>query len=413
MVEPGELQPASPVRSSVRPLGWLALGTFAIGTESFMIAALLPKIATDLEVTVATAGQLMSIFALSYAVSSPVLTALTGRLDRRRLLLLSMGAFSLANILAAITHSYETLAAARVLLACAAGIYTPNANALASVLVPPERRGRAIAIVNGGLTVAIAVGVPLGALVGDHFGWRMTFVGVAAMAAIAFGGVFAGLPRGVGAGMATATLADRVRVVRRPRITSALLMTTLWATGTYTVYSFVAPLLTTTTSLGQGQVGLALLLWGVAAGIGLMIGGRGTDKRGVAPVIRTAIVLLAAALASLSAIAHLVPRELAVVPVLCAMALWGMSAWAFFPAQQARLIELAGAGLAPIALSLNASFMYFGFSLGAVLGGFALVHAGTANLGWVGATCELVALCLFLAIARQRVATDSVAAPRP
>ncbi len=388
-------------RSSYRPLYFLALGTFAIGTESFMIAALLPKIATDLSVTVATAGQLMSIFALSYAVSSPVLTALTGRLDRRKLLLLSMGVFSLANLLAASTQSYETLAAARVLLACAAGIYTPNANALASALVTPERRGRAIAIVNAGLTIAIAVGVPLGALVGNRFGWRMTFVGVAGLAALAVMGLFAGLPRGVGDGIATATLAQRVRVVRRPMITSALLMTTIWATGTYTVYSFVAPFLTNATSLGDGQVGFALLLWGLAAGMGLMIGGRATDRRGLRPVIRTAILVLALALASLSMCAYFVPRELALVPILFAMALWGMSAWAFFPAQQARLIELAGASLAPIALSLNASFMYFGFSLGATLGGFVLGRIGTAYLGWVGASCELLALGLFLVITRR------------
>jgi predicted MFS family arabinose efflux permease len=403
------MKPVSTAGSNYLPLYWLALGTFAIGTEGFMIAALLPRIATDLDVTVAAAGQLISIFALSYAISSPVLTALTGRWDRKKLLLLSMGAFAVANILAAVTDSYETLAGARVLLACAAGIYTPNANALASVLVHPDHRGRAIAIVNGGLTVAIAIGVPLGALVGNRFGWRMTFVGVAVLAAVAVAGLVAGLSTGVGANMETATLAERVRVVRRPKVPSALLVTTLWAIGTYTVYSFVSPFLTETTSLSEGKVGLALLLWGASAGIGLMIGGRAMDRRGFRPVVRTALFVLALALASLSVIAHFVPRELALIPVLFGIALWGMSAWGFFPAQQAHLIEIVGTGLAPISLSLNASFMYFGFSIGAALGGFALIHFGTANVGWIGGTSELVALCVFVAITRRT--GSSAAAP--
>src|SRR5580692_6152254 len=155
---------ATPTTRRPGALYWLALGTFAIGTEGFMIAALLTIIAADIRVSVAEAGLLVSIFALAYATSSPLLTALTGRVERRQLLLGSMSLFAVFNMAAAQAHSFLALAAARVLLAFAAGIYTPNANALAGALVPAEQRGRAIAIVNGGLTAAIALGVPLGAL---------------------------------------------------------------------------------------------------------------------------------------------------------------------------------------------------------------------------------------------------------
>src|SRR2546423_13770709 len=175
-------------------LYWLALGTFAIGTEGFMIAAILPDIAADLVVSVALAGSLISIFSLAYALSSPILTALTGSVNLRKLLLAAMTIFLLGNLLAASMHSYWGLALARVLLACAAGLYTPNANALAGSLVPPERRGRAIAIVNAGLTVAIAIGVPLGAGAGNRLGWRVAFVGVAGMSAAAVLGLASGLP---------------------------------------------------------------------------------------------------------------------------------------------------------------------------------------------------------------------------
>jgi predicted MFS family arabinose efflux permease len=145
--------------------------------------------------------------------------------DRRKLLLAAMTIFSLANVVAASTHTFWGLAAARKLLACAAGMYTPNANALAGALVPPERRGRAIAIVNAGLTVAIAIGVPLGAVVGNRLGWRMTFVGVAVVSAAAVVGLLVGLPARAGAGMVTATLRERVRVVRQPRVVPTLLVT--------------------------------------------------------------------------------------------------------------------------------------------------------------------------------------------
>jgi predicted MFS family arabinose efflux permease len=388
-------------------LYWLALGTFAIGTEGFMIAALLPTIAADIRVSVAEAGLLVSIFALAYATSSPVLTALTGRVDRRQLLLGSMSLFAVFNMAAALAHSFLALAAARVLLAFAAGIYTPNANALAGALVPAEQRGRAIAIVNGGLTAAIALGVPLGALVGERFGWRMTFVGVGVLSALAAVGLARGLQSGIGASMVSASLRERVRAVRNPRVARTLAVTTLWATGSYAVYTYVAPLLYGATPLRGSQIGLALFTWGVAAGVGLFVSGNATDRFGTKVVLRGSLTSLVFALAGLAVVANVVAPAAAVLPVLAAMALWGMSAWAFFPAQQTRFIELVGVPSAPVALSLNASFMYLGFSLGAALGAFSLLHVGPRNLGIVGAVCELAALTLLLVNQARDVRSQS------
>jgi predicted MFS family arabinose efflux permease len=141
------------------PLLWLALGTFATGTESFMIAALLPGLAGDLSVSITAAGQLMTVFALVYALSSPTAT---GAMSRRKVLLLSMAAFGLFNFVAAAAVNYWQLMAARILLACAAGLYVPSASALAGAVVSPQRRGTALAIVTGGSSVAVALGVPKG-----------------------------------------------------------------------------------------------------------------------------------------------------------------------------------------------------------------------------------------------------------
>jgi predicted MFS family arabinose efflux permease len=377
-------------------LYWLALGTFAIGTEGFMIAALLLTIGADLRISIARAGFLVSIFTFAYATSSPVLTTLTARMDRRRLLIWSMSLFAMFNLVAAMAPTFLALAAARVLLAFAAGLYTPNANALAGAIVPAEQRGRAIAVVNGGLTGAIALGVPLGAFIGDRLGWRMTFAVVAALAAIASVGLAHGLRRGIGADLVSTSLSDRIRAARNPCVARALAVTLIWAGGAYTVYTYVAPLLYSATTLRGSQIGLALFTWGLAAGLGLFVSGRATDRFGTDVVLRASLAGLIVALAGLAVVANTVSPTQAIGPVFVALALWGISSWAFFPAQQTRLIQIVGIPSAPVVLSLNASFMYLGFSLGAALGGYSLLFVEPRQLGFVGAACELAALVLLL-----------------
>ncbi len=343
----------------------------------------------------------MAVFALTYAVSSPVLTALTGGLDRRRLLILSMAAFAAANLVAAVAPGYWALVAARVLLAVAAGLYVPSANALAAALAPPARRGRALSIVTGGVSLAVALGVPLGALIGAGFGWRMTFVGVAALAAVACCGLLVGMPRGIGAGLAVASLRERIAVARHPGALAALLVTLIWAIGGYTVYTYIAPFLAIATGLEGSHVGYALFLWGAAAFAGLLIGGAVTDRIGWHRVIGVALPAMALALISLSLSAHYLPQSEALVPVLAALIVWGATAWGFFPAQQSRLIGIIGLKGAPVVLSLNASFMYLGFSVGAALGSLTLTAGSVADLGWVGGLCVLTSLGLFLASDRR------------
>jgi predicted MFS family arabinose efflux permease len=383
------------------PLYWLAAGTFAVGTESFMIAGLLPGMAADLGVSVAAAGQLVTVFALAYALSSPVLTALTGRLNRRTLLIVSMTAFALANAVAWAAQGYWSLMAARVLLALAAGLYVPGANALASAVVAPERRGTAIAIVNGGLSLAIAFGVPLGALIGDGLGWRATFGGVAALSLLALAGLVFGLPRGIGTGLPTATLAERLRAAAQPAILLTLLVTTLWAMASYATYTYLAELVGDATTLRGARIGIVLFLWGVAAAVGLAIGGRAVDRRGPRAVIIPALATSATAFLVMSLSAHLLSRGWAIAPLLAAVAAWGMAHWAFYPAQQTTLVGIAGLKAAPVVLSLNASFMYLGFSLGAGLGSLTLAWRGSADLGLVSAAAAVAALALTLRNARR------------
>jgi predicted MFS family arabinose efflux permease len=397
MTTPSSLAPVS-----YRPLYFLALGTFAIGTEGFMIAALLPGVAADLAVTLSMAGQLVTAFTLFYALSSPILTALTGRVERRKLLLATMGLFTIGNIVAAAASSYWALLFARVMLAIAAGLYVPNANAVAGALLPPERRGRALAIVSGGFSIAVALGVPTGAFIGHHLGWRVTFLGVALLAMIASVGLALGIPKDAGKNLATATLAERLAIIRQPGILPALFVTTFWALGCYTMYTFIAPYLGEVANLDGAQIGYVLFCWGACAFVGVLMGGFVNDKVGARTVIRVALPLTAVALAAFSFAAMYVAPAQRLGVILIAVVVWGVAAWGFFPAQQARLIGKAGIANAPIILSLNASFQYFGFSLGALLGAVTLANVGVAHLGWVGGVCVLGALTVF-ALSERRV----------
>ena len=349
--------------------------------------------------------------ALTYALSSPVLTALTGDFDRRRLLIASMLAFAAANFVALSAHSYSGLLAARILLAVAAGLYVPNANALASALVEASHRGTALSIVTGGTSVAVALGVPLGALVGDHFGWRVNFAAVGVLALIATAGLLSGLPSNIAERLPVASLRERLDVARQPAVLLALLSTNDVGDGVlFTVYTYLASFLARAAGLTGSSVSAVLFTWGVAAVIGLRLGGRLTDRFGHLPVIITSLSVLALAFLSLSTSAVFLPPPAARAPILLAIALWGVSAWAFFPAQQARLISIAGVKVAPVALSLNASFQFFGFSSGAALGSLTVVHASPLALGWVGAGCVIAALSLVTATSRHVRCPSPVAA---
>jgi predicted MFS family arabinose efflux permease len=368
----------------------LALGAFAVGTEGFMIAAILPSIAHSLSTNVQAAGQLVTIFALTYAASSPLLTALTAAWPRRRLLMLSLAGFVVANLVAAAASGYWQLAGARVLLALAAGIYVPNANAVGSALAPAAYRGRALAIVNGGITVAVAVGVPAGAFIGAHFGWRATFIGVAGLAAAALLVLAISLPREIAAG-APASLKTRLAVVATPGVFPTLVTTTLWATGAYAVYTYVSPFLASAAGLAPEKTGLVLTLLGVCAAGGVTVSGYANDRFGTRRVQAVALPVLALTFASLT-LAALTWAPHALAPILPLVALWGLSAWGFFPPQQARLVDVAGPAHAPVVLSLNASFMYLGFSLGAALGSIVITLTSVAWTGAAGAACILSAM---------------------
>ena len=276
----------------------------------------------------------------------------------------------------------------------------------------PERRGTALAIVNGGTSVAVALGVPLGAMVGHTLGWRMTFVGVGIMASIAVAGLCFGIPRGIDAGLSAPSIRDRLAVVRQVPLLTGFLVTMLWATGAYTVYTYFTPYLTTVAGIDGTHVGIAFFVWGVSAVIGLFLGGTLSDRFGPRAVMIPAFTFLTLSFVGLSMIGFYLSGKSALVPVAAAIVIWGLAAWAFFPAQQSRLMQVAGLKTAAIALSLNASFMYLGFSLGAMLGSLVLMHASVTTLGLIGAVCEVGAFLIVLPTVPSRAASAARFEPK-
>ena len=391
---------ADDTRTVLLPAGFLALGTFAIGTEGFMIAPLLPVMAKDFALPVPTVALLVIVFTLVLALSSPVTTVATGRMARKQVLLIAMALFAIGNVVAALSSSFTVLIAARVLMAIAAGLYVPAANGLAGVIVPPTMRGRALAIVSGGQTLAIALGLPLGGLIGHAFGWRATFLLVGAMSLVAIAGILTGIDRDAGQGIAVASLRERVSVVAQRSVLRLLAVSLFWSIGAFAAYPYIAEYLSAVLAFGPLEITASVSLWGLCAAAGVMTGGVLNDRFGADTVVRGSLVLLALSFLAL-AVATTLPSGVSLGLVMVAVAVWGFTVWSFFPAQMARLIGAGVPSQAPVALALNTSTMYFGFSIGSALGATVLGAGAIWAIGVVAAMAELIALGLNAAIARR------------
>jgi MFS family permease len=235
-----------------------------------VFAGLLGDVAEDLWVSVGTAGQLTTLYAIVYAVGSPVLVTLTGAVVRRRLLIFSLAVFAGANVAAVVLSSFGPLLAFRIVAACAAAVFTPTTAVVAASLAAPENRGRALATVTGGLTIAFAFGIPLGTLAGEYLSWRAAFVLVGVLGAIALVSIAALLP--VIENPPPVSLRDRILAVEQPAVVAALGLTAIGLGSGFVVFTYVDPLLGDLTGFGGRGISGMLLLFGLAAIAGNALG---------------------------------------------------------------------------------------------------------------------------------------------
>ncbi|MFH9658245.1 MFS transporter [Streptomyces sp. NPDC017248] len=372
--------------------GVLALGTFAVGTDAFVIAGLLPEISGSLGVSLGAAGQLVSVFSLAYALLSPVLAALTSRWSRRTVLITALAVFAAGNVVTALAPAYPLVLAARVIAAAGAALFTPNAGATAATLAGPERRGRAIAIVTVGLTGSLALGAPLGTALGDALGWRAALWFVTALALLVAPVIAVRLPDVPAAG--PAPLRRRLAPLTDRRTAGVLAGTLIAFTGIYLPYTYISALFAPATGGDGGKVAVLLLVFGLAGTAGNLTAGRLADRRGPATVVIGATLLLTAVYALMALGRSSYPAAAALTAV------GGVASWSVTAPQQQRVMALAGPGGAPLAVSLNAAVMYLAISLSSVLGAGILGTAGAVWIAWAGAAFVLAAAAVTAVTAR-------------
>ncbi|KKO62891.1 Inner membrane transport protein YdhP [Janthinobacterium sp. KBS0711] len=368
----------------------LTLSAFAIGTTEFVIVGLLPTIAADLGVNLPSAGLLVSLYALGVAVGAPVLTALTGKIPRKTLLLSLMVLFTLGNLLAWKSPGYETLVVARILTGLAHGVFFSIGSTIATSLVPKDKAASAIAIMFTGLTVALVTGVPLGTFIGQHFGWRETFLAVSALGLVAFIGSLLYVPSTI-AHSKPASLLQQVQVLAQPRLLLVYAMTAVGYGGSFIAFTYLAPILQQVSGFSAGAVGVVMLVYGISVAFGNIWGGKLADKKGPVSALKLIFLLLAFVLLLLTFTA---PHPVLVV---ITVLLWGAVAFGNVAGLQVYVVQQAEhftPRAVDVASGLNIAAFNLGIAGGAWGGGLIVEHLGLVHTGWIGALVVLGAFGL-------------------
>ncbi|MGQ5638977.1 MULTISPECIES: MFS transporter [unclassified Streptomyces] len=363
----------------------LAISTFAIGTTEFVIVGIIPSIAGDLKVSLPTAGLLVSLYALSITIGAPVFTALTGRVDRRKLVICLMAIFLLGNLVAGFAPGFGTLLGARVVTAFAHAVFFSVGAAVASSLVPRQKANGAVAVMFGGLTVAMVLGVPLGSWIGETFDWRLPFLVVTALAAVSVISLLALLPKQI-PHTPPSSLLSQLRLLRNGRLLAMYLITALGFGANFAVFTYISPLLTSVTGFSDGMVNVGLVVFGIATVAGNFWGGKLADRLGTMQAAIVVLLGLAATLAFLPATAH------SAVAVLINLAVWGFFGFAINPVVQTGVVTVAEDEVPEsvgAASGFNIAAFNLGISGGSLIGGRVLSGSGVLSTPWAAVALAL------------------------
>lgn len=360
----------------------LAIVSFLVGTSEFIIAGILDKVAADIGVSLAAAGQLITVYSLAYAFGTPFLMAATAKVDRKRLLIYSLAVFVIGNFAALAFSGYGFLLVSRVVLALSSGVFVVTALTVAAKLAPPEKQGSAIATLVMGFSTALIVGVPLGRLISSVYNWQMVFGAIGVLGLLGIALVAYTVPQTESE--RPIPLRDQVRLLANPKIAVALLITLFWIGGYSITYTYISPFLLDITGLSERGVSIGLFALGVASLVGSKLGGFSTDKWGYRRTLVGGMTLHAVFLVLISLLAH---SPAFVIPLLM---LWAFAAWSSGPTQQYHLISLAPEA-SSIMLSLNSSVLQLAMAAGAGIGGVIVGQSSLAATSWIGAAGVAVA----------------------
>lgn len=387
------------------PLFALMLCVFSVGTVEYVISGILPALAGDLNVSIPQAGMLITAYALAVVIGGPILTIATTRLGRRQLMIWLMVLFVVGNLIAFMAPNYWVLLVARVLSALTHSTFFAVAIVVASALAEPGKQASALAKVALGLNLATVLGVPLGTVVGQQFGWRATFLAVALVSAVATVLVLAAVR--VPATERPTSAAAELKVFSKREVQLAILMTALSQAGVFTVFTYVAPLLTQVTGYPEAAITVLLLVFGVGSVVGNFVGGRLADRS-----LMRSLAWLLTALAAVLLLFYLtvVNKPLAAVTLF----VFGAAAFSIIPGLQARLLGSAS-GAPTLAVAVNISAFQIANAFGAYLGG-EVINVGlpirlVTVAGAAVTACGLLMALYTIRRDRARAAAQPVATP--
>ncbi|MGX1133522.1 putative MFS family arabinose efflux permease [Streptomyces glaucescens] len=368
----------------------LGLGAFALGLDAYVTAGLLPVIADDFDASVSATGQMVTTFTLAYAIASPIFATLLSASRVRVGLLGSLAVFALANAGSALSGSLGVLLVTRAVAGVGAGLYLALAASAAASLVDERRRGRALAVIMGGMSSGTVIGVPLGVFIAQHVGWRATLWLVAGIGLVSFIGLALRLP--ALPATASVTLRQRAQVVTDPRVASIVGVSFLAAVASLGLYTYIAPVMATGSMGDVGNITPYLWAWGIGGVLGSVLIGPLVDR------VRRPYLLVVGILGLLTLSLALLRPAAAVTPLLALLpiAVWGAVGWALQVPQQNDLLLARGERGGSVAVALNESALYLGSAVGSGLGGIAF------SLGWSGAVLPLcAAVAAFLGLILQ------------
>jgi len=361
----------------------LALGAFVTGTAEFVVSGILETISFDLEVSISTAGQLITIYSLSYAVGAFALVSLTAKFERKKVLLYAIFTFILGNLVAFISIDYSILMLSRIIMAMSGGLYIVVATNYAAQIATVDKRGSAMATIITGFTVSLVLGVPIGTFLAAYLDWRNIFLIIAFVTVPLLLLLYKLLPSIKG--NKPVPLKKQIQIIKDKRVITALTTTILWILGYTMVFAYISPLLSNSAGFSIEMTSIALFVLGTFSFIGSRFGGYAVDKWGPNQTISISLFVHAVTLLVLTFTQH------SIIGLFITLAFWGVVSWTVTPAKQFYLVSLKPQSSETV-LSFNTALMNIGMVIGSALGGIIIKHTNIINLSWIGSLFVILAL---------------------